>query len=98
MQIQNFPIGGFFSSSSLEYLIHAKCFRNISLDEQKCAHEYRDAIALPPIQSQPVHSPPSQYRLSIVDLIDSNSLKPNRLYRQKRQLQMKEIIMRRTCW
>ncbi|KAH9522812.1 hypothetical protein DERF_006370 [Dermatophagoides farinae] len=79
-----------------EYLIHAKCFRNISLDEQKCAHEYRDAIALPPIQSQPVHSPPSQYRLSIVDLIDSNSLKPNRLYRQKRQLQMKEIIMRRT--
>ncbi|OTF72558.1 hypothetical protein BLA29_000758 [Euroglyphus maynei] len=30
-----------------EYLIHAKCFRNISLDEQKCAQEYRDAIALP---------------------------------------------------
>ena len=58
----------------IEYLIHAKCFRNISLDEHKCAHEYRDAIELPPLSLQNPHQ------------------------QQRREIQMKEIIMRRSCW
>lgn len=58
----------------IEYLIHAKCFRNISLDEHKCAHEYRDAIELPPLSFQ------------------------NPQQQQRREIQMKEIIMRRSCW
>lgn len=27
--------------------MHARCFRNISLDEQKCGQEYRDALDFP---------------------------------------------------
>ncbi|XP_054152474.1 uncharacterized protein LOC128951249 [Oppia nitens] len=29
-----------------EFLRHAKCFRNVSLDEHKCADRYREAVAI----------------------------------------------------
>ena len=76
-------------------MIHAKCFRNISLDEQKCGQEYRDAINIPTSESARQSQTNS--------LHNNNEALPNAAKlvsagQQTQELQIKEIIMRRSCW
>ena len=72
---------------TIEYLIHAKCFRNISLDEQKCGQMYRDAINIPVGDGGGGTGAEENGH-------DENHQFPGNM----QQYQVKELIMRRSCW
>lgn len=87
----------------IEFLVHAKCFRNISLDEQKCAQEYRDAIRIPvsePKGGAAAQARPSQSRSLGTQPYETlpNAAKLVSAGEHAQQHQIKELIMQRSCW
>lgn len=67
------------------------------MDEQKCAQEYRDAIELPAPFAHGANNFKTadlQHAASVGE--HNGDQNPDLLLQQ--QLQMKEIIMRRSCW